>query len=49
MFGASESLFATDLHQFKDYTKHETSAFDVAGRPEEETSRGISTRLQTGI
>jgi hypothetical protein len=32
MFGSSEYLVVTDTYQFDDYTKYETSGFDVEGK-----------------
>jgi len=43
IFEESESLFVTDTYQFDDYSKYESTLFDV--ERSNATERGISQRL----
>ena len=47
-FGSSEYLVVADTYQFDDYTKYETSGFDVEGKRKRRKG-GVSPGLQVGI
>ena len=52
VFGASESLFVTDTYQFDDYSKYESSAFNVeekAKRRKEEFPKDCQKAFDMGV
>jgi multimeric flavodoxin WrbA len=52
IFGESESLFVTDTYQFDDYSKYESSAFDVeekAKRRKEEFPKDCQKAFDMGV
>ncbi len=52
MFGESESLFVTDTYQFNDYSKYESTLFNVeakAKRRKEEFPRDYRKAFDMGV
>jgi hypothetical protein len=52
IFGESESLFVTDTYQFDDYSKYDSSAFDVeekAKRRREEFPKDSQKAFDMGV
>ena len=52
IFGESESLFVTDTYQFDDYSKYDSSAFDVeekAKRRREEFPKDCQKAFDMGV